>query len=77
MSGVVYLVNDIVDRGSDRQHPIKQRRPIASGALPLPIAFVAVIILGAASLAGAAALGGAFALTAGSYLGLQACTPAC
>jgi len=71
MSGVVYLVNDIVDRRSDQQHPIKQRRPIASGALPLPVAFAAVIILGAVSLAGAAALGGAFALTAGSYLGLQ------
>jgi len=71
MSGVVYLVNDIVDRRSDQQHPIKQRRPIASGALPLPVAFGAVIILGAVSLAGAAALGGAFALTAGSYLGLQ------
>ena len=71
MSGVVYLVNDIADRRSDQQHPIKQRRPIASGALPLPVAFGAVIILGAVSLAGAAALGGAFALTAGSYLGLQ------
>ena len=71
MSGVVYLVNDIADRRSDQQHPIKQRRPIASGALPLRVAFGAIIILGAVCLAGAVALGGPFALTAGSYVGLQ------
>jgi len=71
MSGVVYLVNDIADRKSDQQHPIKQRRPIASGALPVPIAAAAIVILGAVSLAAAAELGGAFAMTAAAYLGLQ------
>jgi 4-hydroxybenzoate polyprenyltransferase len=28
-----YLFNDILDKGADREHPLKRHRPIASGAL--------------------------------------------
>lgn len=33
LSGAVYLLNDVSDVEADRQHPVKSRRPIASGAL--------------------------------------------
>ena len=38
LSGVVYLVNDVVDRDADRQHPIKRHRPIAAGDLSVSLA---------------------------------------
>ena len=72
LSGVVYLINDIADRHTDRQHPLKARRPIASGALPVPAAVMSAIALGAAALAGAFALGPRFFIVAVSYLALLA-----
>jgi 4-hydroxybenzoate polyprenyltransferase len=37
-SSAIYLVNDVLDRESDRNHPTKCRRPIASGAVGVPLA---------------------------------------
>jgi len=52
LSGAVYTFNDVRDVESDRAHPTKKNRPIASGALPERTAlfaagFLAVIALGA------------------------------
>ncbi len=45
LSGVIYLVNDIVDIEKDRRHPTKRFRPLASGALKVSHAIVAVVAL--------------------------------
>lgn len=38
-SSSFYLLNDILDVQSDRQHPIKCQRPIAAGLVSIPVAF--------------------------------------
>ncbi len=45
ISSAVYVFNDIADRESDKQHPTKKNRPIASGKLSLKAAWTAAIIL--------------------------------
>lgn len=49
-TSAVYLVNDMLDLTSDRQHPEKKKRPIAAGALPLDVAMRTSLGLGAAGL---------------------------
>lgn len=38
VASAVYILNDILDREKDRQHPTKCHQPIASGRLPLSLA---------------------------------------
>lgn len=71
LSGVVYLVNDIVDREHDRQHPLKRLRPIAAGHLPVATAAVSGLLLGAVALGAAAWLGTTFLVHAAAYVLLQ------
>ena len=50
MSGAVYLMNDLVDIESDRQHPTKKNRPLPSGRLNPRVAAVASAVLAVISL---------------------------
>lgn len=45
LSGLVYLINDLKDLESDRQHPTKCRRPLASGKLTVPVAIGGMVAL--------------------------------
>ena len=52
-SSATYVFNDIIDRENDAHHPLKRRRPLASGKLPLRNAYLMCVLL----LIGAVALG--------------------
>jgi len=41
----VYVLNDLLDLDSDRQHPTKRQRPFASGALPVRVGAVLAPVL--------------------------------
>jgi 4-hydroxybenzoate polyprenyltransferase len=70
LSGVVYLINDVFDREQDQRHPLKAKRPIASGALKPNIALIAAGVIAVAALTGAFMLGLPFFAAAVVYLAL-------
>lgn len=53
-----YLVNDALDAEADRRHPDKRHRPVASGAIPEPVAVTTGLSLAAVGLGAAWALAG-------------------
>jgi 4-hydroxybenzoate polyprenyltransferase len=67
ISSAVYIINDLFDVESDRQHPVKKNRPIASGKIPMPVAIIAAIILLGIALGGGYFLACQFALTLLAY----------
>lgn len=65
LSGVIYLVNDVVDIEKDKLHDLKRKRPLPSGKLSVPAALVGAIALGVVALFFAFRVGpGFFAVSA-------------
>jgi 4-hydroxybenzoate polyprenyltransferase len=71
-SSAVYAFNDALDATRDREHPDKQGRPVARGAISAAAATAIGAVLAAAGLAVAAWTGWQAAATVGAYLVLNA-----
>jgi len=72
LSGCVYIINDLLDLKQDQIHPIKSKRPLASGKLKPATAVIAAIALFCLSFGSAAAFTNlTFMLVALIYFVLQ------
>ncbi len=71
ISSTVYIINDLVDIESDRQHPTKKNRALPSGQLPVWLAIAAAVVLPIASIAVALSYSMPFAAVLVIYLILQ------
>jgi 4-hydroxybenzoate polyprenyltransferase len=45
-SSAVYVLNDLLDREADRRHPVRRRRPVASGEVSVAFAGLVAPVLG-------------------------------
>lgn len=71
LASSTYVLNDYIDRESDRLHPIKKHRPLASGAISVQFAAAAGVVLLVAAGSLSLFISVAFALMAATYLGVS------
>lgn len=71
-SSAAYLLNDVLDVGEDRVHPVKRQRPIAAGSVTPRVALIAATVLSAVALVDAAFVGLGVVLLLLLFLALQA-----
>lgn len=67
-ASATYVLNDLWDLGTDRQHPRKRRRPLACGQIPLVNAVMAALGLAALALALGLQVSRGFALVLVGYI---------
>jgi decaprenyl-phosphate phosphoribosyltransferase len=65
-----YFINDARDVEADRLHPKKRLRPVAAGAVPVPVAYVGGVLLVLGGIALSFAASGALALTVAGYVAI-------
>lgn len=70
-TSATYVINDILDAKRDRLHPTKKNRPIASGAIPVSLAFLEAILFAVLALVISAPLNSLFFFTVLAYILLQ------
>jgi len=71
ISGLVYIINDLVDIEKDRQHPRKRLRPLPSGQLGVTPAIVAAVCIALVSLPAGFVLHPVFGIILSTYLLIQ------
>ncbi|MBD3349785.1 MAG: decaprenyl-phosphate phosphoribosyltransferase [Candidatus Eisenbacteria bacterium] len=71
LSSATYLFNDLIDIGRDRRHPVKSRRPLPSGELPVGVAATAALVLGVGAVYLSYRIGHGFGHVALGYLVLN------
>ena len=71
LSSSFYLLNDVADVEADRLHPVKCKRPIAAGLVPVSVAIVTAILLLAGSLGLSLWYSTGLGLILGAYAAMQ------
>lgn len=71
-SSGAYIWNDISDIELDRSHPVKSRRPVARGSIPIPAAWIMAATCLGAGLLGAWLMAPRFGMIVTAYILLQA-----
>ena len=67
----IYIVNDLLDLEADRLHATKNKRPFASGAVPISVGMAAFVVLAAIALGVGALLGPPFLAVVVGYMALS------
>ena len=71
ISGAVYIFNDIMDIEEDKQHPVKSKRPIASGRFRISHAIITLVLLLIIGIAASFCLNIYYFLTVVIYIAIQ------